>query len=321
MYKKGLLLLCVVLMASPALAVKWIGGASGDWNAAANWDTGLVPAAGETVTVDMVASDFDTAGWDAYINWSTVGDEPSAMGMAMLNNSFAGWTNQTITIASTDVIPTLANVNIGVNKMSRGTLNINANLAVTGQLAVGPDDYTGGTINQYSGAVTANNVRIPRRYNGEYNIYGGTLTVTEILLPRNNSGWSMDFWLGKLVYDEDGEGPGLPVEHFCKDGHQPFDYTYARLNISPGAVVQANSIKTSQVNPVGVVTITRGGKLILIGDQTVKVQALIASHQLTTPSGAAPGYYLEGGNTIVIPEPATMLMLGLGAFGLIRRKK
>ena len=47
--KTFLLLASFVFLSAAANAAKWIGGASGDWDTAANWEPATVPAAGETV--------------------------------------------------------------------------------------------------------------------------------------------------------------------------------------------------------------------------------------------------------------------------------
>jgi hypothetical protein len=327
MYKKMLLLLCVVLMGSSALAVDhiWQGGAGGDWNVAGNWTNGL-PAVGDNAKADMVISDFTTEGYQAYQDWFSGGNtEAQSIAMAMLNPSMSGWTNQTIETYATDVIPSLANISLGINRMSRATLNIRTNITVTNEFALGPDDYTAGNVNQYSGAVTVSSLRVPRRYHGEYNMYGGTVVAGEIRMPRNYSGWCMDFWLGKLYYDEDGpEGPAGPTQHYCSDGLQPYDWAESKMFIY-GGTVTTNSLDVAAAvgNAMGVVTLADDGSgtLILTGNQMAKAHMLIFdSHQIRTVSGFHPIAVFDGTNTIITPEPATMLMLGLGAFGLIRRK-
>jgi hypothetical protein len=303
--------------------VTWVGGAEGKWSTASNWSTGAVPVLNDTVEWKWVESDFSTEGWAALQVWEAGGD---AIAAAMLCPSYAGWCPQVVNAYAENAIPTMASIQIGANHCSRGTLNLRTNLTVTGQLALGPSDYCGGNVNQYGHAVTAASVRIPRRYHGEYNMYGGTLTAPEVLLPRNDSGWMNPTWLGYIYFDDDNDS--VDEAHTTIDGRYPQEFGMAHLNIYAGTV-QTTTLKTTMTMPQGIVTLGDGvdalgnprATLILNGDQTAKAYSLIGTGQIRSVAGDVPKVELKGGNTYITPEPATMLMIGLGALGLIRRKK
>jgi len=363
MYKKVVLVMCVVLMSSAAMAQLWVGGAHGDWNNPANWG-GAVPAAGGSPETGMVLSDVTPAAMPYYMDWRYGGPDPvgtpvnpnAAMLMTMFMPSPLGWTNQTIETYATDVIPGLANLSLaahGDDRFTRATLNIRTNIAVSNEFALSPGDYGYSTVNQYSGDVNvAGSIRIPRRYTGIYNIYGGTMTAKEIFMPRNGSGWAFNNYLGDIYFDDtvgdksdppDGIPDGLfpddgivnPTYHTTVDGYFPKNLAQSRLNIWGGVVTTQNLSLPSGNLPNGKVMMA-GGTLVLNADPVnmFDLATLIATVNTKMANGqifaADPDQPLivsvndlgEGyGSVTITPEPATMIMLGLGALGLIRRKK
>jgi hypothetical protein len=67
-----------------------------------------------------------------------------------------------------------------------------------------------------------------------------------------------------------------------------------------------------------------GAKIIITGDKTAAIYGYIDSGWIKTNGVAWEDYSLvtwDGTNTTIIPEPATLCLLGLGALSLIRRKR
>jgi len=354
MCKKLVLLLCVVLICSTAMAQLWTPGASGDWSNPANWVGGVVPAAGGSINTGMVMSDFSAQCLFYYNDWAHGGDDPpgtpvnplAAQLFTMLAPSAMGWTNQTIETAPTDVI-SLANLSLCGNaddRMARATLNIRTNVAVTGEFALSSGDYGYATVNQFSGDVTVgDSIRIPRRYTGIYNMYGGTMSAPHIYMPRNGSGWAFASYLGTINFDNtspDGllpdDGIVNPTDHTTLDGYFPNQLAKSALNIFGGVVTTKDlSLPTGNL-PNGKVTIA-GGTLVLVADPlnqwdlatlisqvTAKMAngQLVAANPVQFPLVVTVNDLGGGEGSITItPEPMTMIMLGLGALGLLRRRK
>src|SRR5262249_61552512 len=60
-------LLSTELTAAAAAQEQWINSNGGDWNDAANWSTGRVPAAGDDVIINLAAGRVITVGTNATI--------------------------------------------------------------------------------------------------------------------------------------------------------------------------------------------------------------------------------------------------------------
>jgi hypothetical protein len=314
MYRRVLLsLLCVGLLCSVATAGdgvgKWIGGASGDWSNSANWYAGAIPGAGTDVYSEKLLSDFTAEQLTAITNFEATCDMTNAAVVATTCPSAAGWTRQTINTASSDVIAVSAMHLSNQNACASTVLNINCNVAVAGDFYLTDCTYGATEINQYAGDTTVGGqLRLPRAYNGVYNIYGGTLTAGSIRMPRR--GYNYDGGTGFAVTQAAG-GVG---DMTTADGKTPMEFAKSELNIY-GGVVTTGDLGFSVNDPFGVITIYSGGQLVLLGNQLDAANAWIsAGHIVGTAS-------FDGTNTIVIPEPATLVILGLGALGLIRRNR
>ncbi|MCJ7776841.1 MAG: PEP-CTERM sorting domain-containing protein [Sedimentisphaerales bacterium] len=92
------------------------------------------------------------------------------------------------------------------------------------------------------------------------------------------------------------------------------------VNLSGGTLTASTLKKTGTAH----IDITGSGKLVLLGDDTAVVSNWIISDWMTGNGNAWDIQYVynptTNKTTVWVPEPATICMLGIGVFGLIRRK-
>jgi hypothetical protein len=357
----SVLVLCGMLLAqtpyqiynwAPETTGVWAGAASGDWNDPTMWRDGVVPG-GTAKTISREA-DFSAAQLNLIETCSYGEGEPwmiYAHGEAARQiNSPALWTAQTISINSP---VSVGAITFGDRVGTKTVLNVNSDLTLgggTGRFTLSGYSYDTTTVNQNSGTVSCGEIRLPGVYSGVYNLYGGTLRAAGVVyLPRRNSGYQPAFSfseadkLGNVIYDSTNapvnnyDAGGYigttyansdPTDHTTLDGLEPITFAKMEMNIFGGVADLYNlnfGSYPASAAVHGVVTVYDGALLYLATDRTASVASWIADGYLVGGNGMGLIYSYDDvtNKTLVhvIPEPATMLLLGLGAFGLIRRKR
>ncbi len=199
------------------------------------------------------------------------------------------------------------------------TLNINAPITMTSDSSFSRGDFNHITVNQYENFTeTGGTFDVVYKGSTQYNVLdGSTLQAPKIRVYSDSA------------FANPASATG-GVDHSV--------YAKAELNVFDGGTAQTNILDIERValhnGTYGRIQLFGTGRLVLTGDQTALVATLIEHGRLwgNDDTGLAPGatatqgmvaYELVGGNTVVtaIPEPATMILLGLGSVLAIRRRK
>lgn len=97
----------------------------------------------------------------------------------------------------------------------------------------------------------------------------------------------------------------------------------ATVNIKAGGLMEVDSYtigKGGVQYGTGKINIWKNGVMKIKGSVTAQVKGDIDAGRIVGVNRAA-GYYESGGYTYVVPEPATIAMLGLGGLMLCRKKR
>lgn len=333
MMKKIVLLLCVALMvqgAAQAANRYWVGAPAGaDWGDTANWSDVAGGASGFSVPTNADMVYFSPKD----VDWVGV-DTTSAMAATQTSKSYYAWTNQIMNITgaaevknfrfanSTSFGRTASLVNATVNLQTGASLN------VTGEFAF-RYNYDAVVFNQAAGTTVTLAKFNPatQAYRYVYNMYGGTLTVTGAsgLTLGSNCGWAMTANLGDISYDDNNDS--VVETHVNVSGEQPLIYGKSKMNVFAGTITTPALVFQGTTTSKGVLNL-QGGKIKVLGNVTATgtnaMEGWLYFGNIIADNGAgvvSATYDSGTGYTTIVPEPATMMLLGLGSMCLIRRKK
>ncbi|MDD5134308.1 MAG: PEP-CTERM sorting domain-containing protein [Phycisphaerae bacterium] len=174
-------------------------------------------------------------------------------------------------------------------------------------------------------------------YYGELTMDGGTLTTSGYMSTAYHAGTSALITMNSgTVYIGDPAGANGHL-YLGRAGSAIFNMTggsftcdddlnigyqggYGEINLS-GGILTASTLKIG--TGTAAINISNSGKLVLLGDDTATVELWITNGLINDGEDVFYDYDITtpGATTVYVPEPATIGLLTIGAFGLIRRKR
>jgi hypothetical protein len=178
----------------------------------------------------------------------------------------------------------------GILRVSGATFNVSEYVTLAAALTdIGTLTMSSGTIN--AGAINPNsNFFVSQLGNGTLNLSGGVINCLVTAYPSTFT-----------VAQQAG--------------------STGTVNLSGTGLIKANNLAMGVGNAH--IYMSGNGQIILAGDKTGTVSPWLNGLISTSEVGKTIAANIVGGNTVisVVPEPATICLLGLGVLGLLRRNK